>query len=351
MRNNGVAQRTTTHPVGTMPAMYDMLERVSRTFALSNRCLPRRFRRAMTIAYLLLRVSDFLEDNHLLPPPQKRDLLRLWDRILAGVARKRQLLRELREVPIEDDDAEGEVATRFPEILRRLALLPGPQHRVVVDRVRESTRGMALWQERGSPDKPGSVFECEADLDDYMHYVAGIVGYMITEVFSEVSVLISVRRRTLMPLGREYGLGLQTVNVIRGLHKDHARGWVFVPQSFCEAEDLSPEQLFDPAYLPRSLRVVHRLIAKAERHLLAGLSFVMKMPRSMHRVRLATMWPLLFAARTLAISRNNPQVLLGEAKISRREVKAIIRHTTALGWSNTWLHHYYRSILEDPPAA
>jgi farnesyl-diphosphate farnesyltransferase len=334
-----------------MPAMYDMLARVSRTFALSNRCLPRRFRRAMTLAYLLLRVSDFLEDNHVLRPRQKRDLLRLWDLILAGVARKRQLLRELRNVPIEDDDAEGEVATRFPEIMKRLNRLPGPQHRVVVDRVRETTRGMALWQERGNLGAPGSVFACEADLDDYMHYVAGIVGYMITEVFSEVSALIAGRRHRLMPLGREYGLGLQTVNVIRGLRKDFQRGWVFVPRSFCEAEGLSPEELFDPEQLPRSIRVVHLLIAKAERHLLAGLSFVMKLPRSMHRVRLATMWPLLFAVRTLAISRNNPQVLLGEAKISRREVKAIIRHTTALGWSNAWLNHYYHALLEDRSVA
>ncbi len=351
MKDGGIEKPPASHPVGTMPAMYDMLERVSRTFALSNRCLPRRFRRAMTLAYLLLRVSDFLEDNHVLRPRQKRDLLRLWDLILAGVARKRQLLRELRKVPIEVDDAEGEVATRFPEIMKRLDRLPYPQHRVVIDRVRETTRGMALWQERGDLDTPGSVFACEADLDDYMHYVAGIVGYMITEVFSEVSVLIAGRRHTLMPLGREYGLGLQTVNVIRGLRKDYQRGWVFVPRSFCEAEGLSPEQLFDPEQLPRSLRVVHRLIGKAEQHLLAGLSFVMKLPRSMHRVRLATMWPLLFAVRTLAISRNNPQVLLGEAKISRRDVKAIIRHTTALGWSNTWLNHYYHVLLEDRSVA
>lgn len=336
---------TVDHITGTMPAMYEMLGRVSRTFALSNRCLPRRFRRAMTLAYLLLRVSDFLEDNHELSAGRKRDLLVLWDRILGGVARKRQLIRELRSVSWPSDNVEAEVASRFPEIMRRLDRLPESQHAVVRRWVRETTRGMALWQERGS------VFEQEEDLDDYMHYVAGIVGYMITEVFSVVSLLIAGRRRELMPLGREYGLGLQTVNIIRGLRKDHERGWIFVPESFCHDEGMEPEELFDPAQLPRSLRVVQRLSVKAERHLLAGLSFVMKLPRSMHRVRLATMWPLLFAARTLAISRENPAVLLGEAKISRREVKAIIRHTSAMGWSNAWLARYYRSLLDGRSAA
>jgi phytoene/squalene synthetase len=299
----------------------------------------------MTVAYLLLRVSDFLEDNQTLPAGRKHDLLCLWDRILAGLERKRRLLRELRTETWDADDAEAEVANRYPEIMRRLTRLPDSQNQVVIERVRETTQGMALWQVRGS------VFDDEADLDDYMHYVAGVVGYMITEVFSEVSLLIAGRRERLMPLGREYGLGLQTVNVIRGLRKDYERGWIFVPRSFCEAEGLEPEGLFDPANLPRSRRVLDRLVQKAERHLIAGLAFVMKLPRSMHRVRLATMWPLLFAARTLAISRDNPQVLLGEAKISRRDVKAIIRHTTALGWSNAWLTRYYRSLIQEGSAA
>jgi farnesyl-diphosphate farnesyltransferase len=333
------------YPHGSMPAMYEMLGRVSRTFALSNRCLPRRFRRAMTIAYLLLRVSDFLEDNQILEPGRKHDLLCLWDRVLAGLERKRRLLRELNTLSWDENDAEAEVASRYPEIMQRLTRLPESQNQVVIGRVRETTQGMALWQARGS------VFDDEADLDDYMHYVAGVVGYLITEVFSDVSILIAGRRETLMPLGREYGLGLQTVNVIRGLRKDYDRGWIFVPRSFCEAEGVEPEGLFDPANLTRSRRVLDRLVEKAERHLISGLAFVMKLPRSMHRVRLATMWPLLFAARTLAITRNNPQVLLGEAKISRRDVKAIIRHTTALGWSNTWLSRYYRTLIQERPAA
>jgi phytoene/squalene synthetase len=328
-----------------MPAMYEMLGRVSRTFALSNRCLPRRFRRVMTIAYLLLRVSDFLEDNRVLPPGRKHDLLCLWERILAGVEKKRRLIGALRSVPRERGDAEAEVAVRFPEIMRRLTRLPNSQGEVVLQRVRETTQGMAEWQRRGA------LFNDEADLDDYMHYVAGIVGYMITEVFADMSLRIAGRRDELMPLSREYGLGLQTVNILRGLRKDYQRGWVYVPRSYYQAEGLRAADLFDPAELPRALRVVHRLAGKAERHLLAGLSFVMHLPRSMHRVRLATMWPLLFAAKTLSVVRNNPEVLHGEAKITRRDVKAIVRHTTAMGWSNTWLRRYYRSLLEEPSAA
>ncbi|WP_416208192.1 squalene/phytoene synthase family protein [Halomonas sp.] len=61
-----------------------MLGRVSRTFALSNRYLPQPLRRAMTVSYLLFRVSDYLEDNHVMSPARKVELLNLWERVLSG---------------------------------------------------------------------------------------------------------------------------------------------------------------------------------------------------------------------------------------------------------------------------
>lgn len=65
-------------------ALYELLERVSRTFALSNRMLPGRFRYPMTVAYLLFRVSDYLEDTPALRSGEKAKLLHSWERVLAG---------------------------------------------------------------------------------------------------------------------------------------------------------------------------------------------------------------------------------------------------------------------------
>jgi hypothetical protein len=42
-------------------------------------------------------------------------------------------------------------------------------------------------------------------------------------------------------------------------------------------------------------------------------------------------------------------VLVGEVKMTRDEVKAIVRDTTLFGWSNSWLDSYYRR-LQAPPA-
>ena len=54
----------------------ETLRNVSRTFAISIEQLPLALRDAVTIAYLLFRVSDCLEDHAELEPGQKTELLR-----------------------------------------------------------------------------------------------------------------------------------------------------------------------------------------------------------------------------------------------------------------------------------
>lgn len=321
----------------TRKALYELLERVSRTFALSNRMLPRRFRYPMTVAYLLFRVSDYLEDNPILRRGEKARLLRSWERVLAGAMPSGELQGALS--PLPQDDSEAEVAHRFGQILEQLDHMPPEVSEAIRQHARETTLGMEIWQRKGPR------IRTEEELDEYMHYVAGIVGLMITEVFSTISISVRSRRRTLLPLAREYGLGLQTVNIIRGVRKDRERGWIFVPEEFCKEAGIEPEQLFSRTRTDESMEVVERLAQKAERHLRGGLRYVLTLPRSLYRVRVATMWPLMFAARTLSVSRNNPEVLYGEAKMSRRDVMRIIRHTVAMGWSNRWVRRYFRLLL------
>ncbi|MFW6329212.1 MAG: squalene/phytoene synthase family protein [Alkalispirochaetaceae bacterium] len=318
-------------------ALYELLERVSRTFALSNRMLPRRFRDPMTVAYLLFRVSDYLEDNPVLRRQEKAAMLRTWERVLAGAAPYAELEGAMRPLPWEDGEAE--VARRFRQLLENLESLQPEVCEAIRRRARETTRGMELWQHKGPR------IRTEAELDEYMHYVAGIVGLMITEVFSSISITVRCRRRQLLPLSREYGLGLQTVNILRGVRKDRERGWIFIPEEFCREAGIAPEELFNEKRREESLLVIDRLVSKAERHLREGLCYVLALPRSLYRVRVAAMWPLMFAARTLSIARANPAVLRDEAKMGRRDVMRILRHTVVLGWSDRWVEHYFDQLL------
>lgn len=315
---------------------YEMLRKVSRTFALSVEQLPQILRDTVTVSYLLLRASDCLEDCEKMGVERKIQLLRLWARVLSGEAPPENLTDRISD--LDHSDPEVYVTQHAGEIIEQLYQLPSGIQEAIRLRVIETSLGMARWQEHGP------FVENEEALDDYMHQVAGRVGYLLTDIFAWYLPIIRERKAQLMPLAREYGLALQTVNVIRGMRKDYERGWVFVPRTFYEQVGLTRDGLFDPANIDRALKVVDMLADKAERHLRHGTSYIKAFPRRHHHIRLACMWPLFFAVKTLAVSRNNVNVLLAEAKMSRDQVKGIIRDTKLFGWSNHWLVWYYKYL-------
>ncbi len=316
--------------------LQELLVQSSRTFAVGIDLLPAPLRDEITVAYLLLRVSDYLEDNQELGDDEKIGLLNEWRRVLEGHGDGDAFAARLEEAREATPDAL--VARQAATVLGALDRLAPEARDILVRRVRESSAGMARWTERGS------VFRNEADLDDYMHEVAGRVGYLLTELFALRLRRLRGERERMMELGREFGLALQTVNVIRGLHEDRDRGWVYVPAAFLPDPRIRPGELFDPANRNAAMAVLDRLVRKADRHLAAARAYIRLIPRGNHRVRLFCLLPLLFAVRTLAISRANPTVLKRETKMTRREVEVITRRAKVWGFSNGWIDWYCRRL-------
>ena len=320
-----------------------MVRQVSRTFALSIEQLPGVLRDAVAVAYLMFRVADGIEDHTEMPAERKIHLLSRWAEVVQGQLPAEKLAADVSD--LDPGDPEVEVIGDAPLVMEWLYELPPAYQAPILRHVCDTTVGMARWQAHG-PDVAD-----EAELDDYMHEVAGRVGYLVTDLFAQYSPAIREQYETLYPLSRECGLALQTVNVIRGIRKDYERGWVFLPQSFYEPLGLTRETLLDPRCEPQALAAVARLADKADRHLDYGLAFITTFPRREHAIRLALMWPFLFAARTLALSRHNPDVLRSEAKMTRAEIGQIVAQTRLFGWSNRWLSGYYRRLTAAPPSA
>ncbi|HSG43477.1 MAG TPA: squalene/phytoene synthase family protein [Anaerolineales bacterium] len=319
-----------------MNILRDLVRMASRTFAIGIEQLPRVLCDAGTVAYLLLRVSDYLEDNEEMPDSKKITLLNLWEEILKGNASADELTSQIQDADTSNPDAV--VAQHAADILARLDTLPKAVQDIIEHHVINSTQGMARWVERGPR------VDDEADMDDYMFEVAGRVGYLLTHLFAWYSTTIRNKKDALMPLAREFGLALQTVNVIRGLRKDYERGWVFVPKDFLTSVNLTASEMFKPENSSEAIKVLDMLADKAERHLRGALTYIKSLPQWQHRIRLGCIFPLMFAIRTLAISRRNTLVFESEAKITREEVKKIVKDATLWGWSNMWLDSYYQKL-------
>jgi farnesyl-diphosphate farnesyltransferase len=110
------------------------------------------------------------------------------------------------------------------------------------------------------------------------------------------------------------------------------------PQAGRMTEDLDPE------HREQALKVLDMMTDKAERHLRHALQYVKSLPWWLHGIRLGCIFPLMFAIRTLAVSRHNAQVFESEAKMTRKEVQKIVLDSTLWGWSNLWLDRYYQEL-------
>ena len=316
---------------------WKILNLTSRTFYISIRQLPEIIGEPICLAYLLLRISDFFEDNSYMQPGEKIYWLNQWDQALNGTPFAEDWKITLQ--PFIADDSEAMAAYYAEELFTRFKQLPIDLANSILVHVRNTTRGMARWVLRG-PE-----VNVEEDMDDYMFEVAGRVGYLVTEVFARHSKTIRQKIDFLMPLARETGLALQTVNILRGLRKDYERGWIYVPESFCQQVGLTREEMFDPSNQDKAMQIVDMLADKSEKHLDSAMMYVKAIPATQHKMRLAIIWPILFAARTVSISRHNFSVLSGEAKIHRKEIKKIMRDTTLFGWSNKFLDRYYMELI------
>jgi len=318
-----------------------LLRATSRTFALGIELLGRPLRGQVCVAYLALRVSDYLEDNELMTPGRKAGLLRLWSDVLLRRANVEDFMAALGGEASRDPLPDARAACAAPNVARALNGLAEDARAVIATHASRSTLGMARWAERGPR------FDDEADLDDYMHEVAGRVGHLLTGLFALRSARVRRREALMMEPARQFGLGLQTVNVIRGLSSDRERGWIFVPRSFLP-RGMAPASLFRAERRRAAMDAVGLLADKADRHFEMARSYVRLLPRTLPRVRLFCQLPLFFGVRTLAASRADPAVLAGEVKLSRGDVRAIKRRATWFGTSNAWMRWYCGRLAAAP---
>jgi len=329
-----------------MQEYYDLLRATSRTFAVGIEALPSPLRDAVTLAYLVLRVSDYFEDSPTLTHDEKRNALDRWARLVehAGDTVDSEELAQLTcaIVPQDRNLPDQLAALRAPSILNGLSRLPTDLREPIQSHAANTTRGMSYWAERGAD------FPDESALDDYMFEVAGRVGLLLTDLFCVYSPNMRKRHNRLLESAVSFGLGLQTVNIIRGLHEDPKRGWIFVPRHILPpqfAREQSPQDL----RLMEShwqIGILNFFVAKAGGHIAEALRYCQELPLSERGIRVFCIIPALLALRTADLSLGNPQTFSAPVKVSRPDVRRIVLSARFLFFSNAWLERKRERALQ-----
>lgn len=315
-----------------------VLPSVSRTFALNIPLLPPPLDRAVTVAYLLCRIADTLEDE--VPGEASAGLLAELAHLAAlpegWEARARRFSGQAEQVlRAQAPAAQVRLVAGCTQVLEALALLPPAVQQHVAQCVATMAHGMGRMGARGRAGSPSGLgLRDLKELREYCYYVAGTVGELLTRLFMWYSPAVAARRELLEPRAVPFADALQLTNILKDVREDLERGSCWLPRTLLAEHELVPERLLEPRHLEQALAAHGRLVAEAHADLREAFAYALALPRRERGLRLFCLWPLLLAALTLRKLYLNPAVFTGPTvKVTRHTVRRVVRMSRLLvGW-------------------
>jgi len=300
-----------------------ILARVSRSFYLSIRLLPKKLRDPVALGYLLARASDTIADTTELPLDLRMENLRLLVRGIQGEALGDAIVGLSASVtPLQKNNAERALIESLQSCLDWLGQSEVPDREEVRAVLEQINRGQVLDLERFRNPKQIAALEKSAELDEYTYLVAGSAGEFWTRLcFRHLPKFSARSEGDMLGMGKRYGMGLQLINILRDAGADLRAGRCYFPNEELAVAAMEPSQILRE---PERFQPIYRKWReKAEEGIEAGLKYANAIRN--RRVRVATALPGLIGARTLALLRNaGTTALHRHIKVPRSEVRAIV---------------------------
>jgi farnesyl-diphosphate farnesyltransferase len=292
--------------------LYALLKEVSRSFYISIRFLPKRIRLTIALGYLLARASDTIADTNRLPPPERIQIL---ERILEGIAsRQMQVSLDVAAcVNAQTDGPEKVLLSNIQRVWRSLSAIPLKHRELLGDALTKIIHGQTLDIERFESDAGVHALEDDSALEEYTYLVAGSVGEFWTKVcYLEWPAYARLPEAELLGLGKDFGKGLQLINILRDYPGDLQAGRSYLPVPNLE-EVASNLALARPEWERWRRRALFYLEA-AWKYMTA-----VRPPR----IRFACAVPLFIGVRTLLLLGDAPEIRPG-IKVSRNAVRQLM---------------------------
>ena len=298
------------------------LPQVSRTFALSIRLLPGELGAAVGCAYLICRIADSVEDEPVMPAANKASLLDALMNCFDGpaevemfVARTEQLTGDAAHVRLVHNCAH--VFTVYRSLRERARV-----------HVRHWVCEMIAGMRKFVLIYPHGIrIQTLDEYREYCYYVAGTVGYLLTDLWHEYSWAVgSARYEILRQRCRGFAEALQTVNILKDVVRDaDVENSIYVPQEVLRGSGSSQEMILDPQRSAETRAALGTLTRLAWHDLDDATAYLLAIPRRAAAVRIFCALPLLFAHATLRELTAHPDALASKrvVKISRAEVKSL----------------------------
>jgi farnesyl-diphosphate farnesyltransferase len=313
--------------------LWALLKGVSRSFYLSVRFLPRQIRMAIALGYLLARASDTIADTNQLPPAKRIEFLNRFLRAI-GNREPGDPLDLAACLAAQADGPEKVLLANIDEVMGCLAKIPPTHQSLVHEVLTKIIHGQTLDIERFE-FKPGiHGLADDSELEEYTYLVAGCVGEFWTKIcLLEWSNYARLKAEEMLTLGKNFGKGLQLVNILRDYPLDLQAGRSYLPVSNLD------EIALNPALAGKEQE---RWRQRASGYLEEAWKYVISVRP--WRVRFACALPVFIGVRTLSLLSEAPGDRSG-LKVSRSEVRRLMVWAAGVAFFRCLEPVVYRAIF------
>lgn len=310
---------------------YRALCAVSRSFAVVIMELEPELRHPVCIFYLVLRALDTVEDDTSRPADERAALCQRFHLLLTELEPDGTVWSST----AYGAGAERELCARFAVVVRCFGELRPSYRATIAEMARRMGAGMAAHIRRVDCDTLG-------EYDEYCHFVAGLVGYGLSDIFaaSGREGAHVARRRD---LSNSMGLFLQKTNIIRDYLEDIDEGRTFWPRDVWGRYAQSLESLREAGNRKFALQCLNHMVADALRHVPGCIAYMNQIctPNVFNFVAI----PQVMAIATLGECYNNGKVFEGVVKIRRSLTAKLVLQTRCMDDLYTLFFEYAVAML------
>ena len=316
----------------------DLLKRVSRSFFLTLNVLPRCVRDQIGLAYLFARAADTIADTDLIDRERRLLFLEQFRNQFKADEVSWSEVRAIQAAvaPHQVESAERRLLEQLEDCFRLYLDLAADDRARIRTLMSTLTNGMVMDLQSFPGDNQDRLTALATleDLDRYTYYVAGCVGEFWTGMMcAHLPALAAWDKKRMAAVGVCFGKGLQLTNILKDLPRDLQRGRCYVPASLLREAGLTQGDLLCKDNLPKVKPILDKLVRLALEHLDQGWLYTLAIPRREVRLRLACMWPILFAGATLQRISASPDWLdaTAQLKMPKGQVYRIMALTILTG--------------------
>ncbi|MDZ4662762.1 MAG: squalene/phytoene synthase family protein [Pseudomonadota bacterium] len=321
------------------------LKNVSRSFAFCIERLNNPFKRWVGLGYILCRLVDTVEDSPWESEAHQTDAFESFESFILRLPEKTAVSNWAAKFSPEIIEAEKELLRESYLFFSDLNNLPENVRQSMVRTVLDMKRGMAHWAHGGQGIKLISMVQA----NQYCFFVAGIIGEMLSELFSFAEDSYQLTDKTLVDSYR-FGFFLQKINLLKDQMGDEPQGRFLVPNR----EEMRQSLLVDGQGaidyilgLPVSRKDFRIFCAWSLFLGLASLPYIDKSykEKTLHKIPRAK--TLLLLGKVELIINNNEKLkkLYNEMLIQSFSTLMTEKKTALASREDIWLYRYYQGRL------